>query len=408
MKVIHERCAGLDVHKAEVVACARVVEGREVRREVRRFATTTRGLLELGEWLKGWGCTQVGMESTGVYWKPVWHVLEGELELILANAAHIRNVPGRKSDVNDATWIADLVAHGLIRPSFVPPGPIQELRDLTRTRRQLVREIVQHKQRIQKVLEDANVKLGSVVSDVLGMSGRKMLRAIIRGQSDPMRLAALGSERLAASRQELAEALRGGVTGHHRFLLRQHLQMIEHLEKTVQRFEAQIEAALEPFGDAVERLVTIPGVSETVAHVIVAEIGVDMGRFPTAGHLLSWAGLCPGLNESAGKVMSRRLRKGAPWLKPVLVQAAWAAARKKDSYLQAQFYRLRARRGPRKAVVAVAASMLKAAYHVLREQVPYRELGSLYFLKIDTARKAERLARQIRQLGYDVDIRKAA
>ena len=408
MKVIHERCAGLDVHKVEVVACARVIEGREVRHEVRRFATTMRGLLELVEWLRGWGCTHVGMESTGVYWKPVWHVLEGEFELILANAAHIRNVPGRKSDVNDATWIADLVAHGLVRSSFVPPAPIQELRDLTRTRRQLVREIVQHKQRIQKVLEDANVKLGSVVSDVLGVSGRRMLRAIIAGEQNPERLAELKTGRLQASVEDLSEALEGKVTVHHRFLLEQHLAMVEHLERTVERFEAQIEAALAPFRDAVERLVTIPGVSETVAHLIVAEIGVDMTRFPTAGHLVSWAGLCPGLNESAGKVMSRRLRKGAPWLKPVLVQAAWGATRKKDSYLQAQFLRLRARRGPKKAVVAVAASMLVAAYHMLRNHAQYRDLGPHYFLRIDTARKAERLARQIRQLGYEVDIRKAA
>jgi transposase len=411
MQVLHERCAGLDVHKETVVACVRVVEGgAEARREVRRFSTTTKGLLELAGWLKECGCTHVGMESTGVYWKPVWHVLEAEgaFELVLANAAHIRNVPGRKSDVNDATWIADLLAHGLIRSSFVPPTPIQELRDLTRTRRQLVREIVQHKQRIQKVLEDANVKLASVVSDVLGMSGRKMLRAIIKGQTDPVRLAALGSERLAASQEELTEALRGRVTAHHCFLLKQHLAMVEHLEKTVEQFEAQIEAALAPFRDAVERLVTIPGVSKTAAHVIVAEIGVDMSRFATAAHLVSWAGLCPGLNESAGKVMSRKLRNGAPWLKPVLVQCAWGAARSKDTYLHGQFLRLRARRGPKRAVVAVAASILTAAYHLLRDQVPYRDLGPLYLLRVDHDRKAERLARQIRQLGYEVEIRKAA
>jgi transposase len=408
MKVIHERCAGLDVHKETVVACVRVIEGTEVRREVRRFATTTRGLLELADWLRAAGCSHAAMESTGVYWKPVWHVLEGEFELVLANAAHIRNVPGRKSDVNDATWIADLLAHGLIRSSFVPPGAIQELRDLTRTRKQLVREMARHKLRIQKVLEDANVKLGSVVSDVLGESGRRMLNAIIAGETDAQNLAALGSERLAASRETLAEALQGKVTAHHRFLLRQHLQMIEHVEKTVVEFEAQIEAALGPFRKAVERLVTIPGVSATAASVIVAEIGVDMTRFPTVGHLLSWAGLCPGLNESAGKVMSRRLRNGAPWLKTVLVQSAWAATRKKESYLQAQFLRLRARRGPKKAVVAVAASILTAAYHLLRDQVPYRDLGPQYLLRLDHARTAERLARRIRELGYEVEIRKAA
>jgi len=408
MEVIHERCAGLDVHKETVVACVRVWERSEVRREVRRFATTTRGLLELADWLRAAGCSHVAMEATGVYWKPVWHVLEGEFELVLANAAHIRNVPGRKSDMNDASWIGDLLAHGLIRASFVPPGPIQELRDLTRTRKQLTREIVQHKQRLQKVLEDANVKLGSVVSDVVGESGRRMLRAIIAGQSDPAKLAALGSGRLAASPATLAEALHGKVTAHHRFLLGQHLQMIEHLEKAVAEFEAQIEAALKPFRAAVERLVTIPGVSTTAAHVIIAEIGVDMSRFATVGHLRSWAGLCPQLNESAGKVMSRRLRKSAPWLKTVLVQCAWAATRNKNNYLHAQFLRLRARRGPKKAILAVAASILTAVYYLLRDHMPYRDLGSLYLARLDQERTAQRLLRRIKELGYEVEIRKAA
>jgi transposase len=408
VEIIHERCAGLDVHKETVVGCARVREQGEVRREVRRFATTTRGLLELADWLREAGCTHAAMEATGVYWKPVWHVLEGEFELTLANPAHIRNVPGRKSDMQDASWIAELLAHGLIRASFVPPGPILELRDLTRTRKQLMRELVQHKQRIHKVLEDANVKLASVVSDVLGESGRRMLNALIAGESDADKLAALGSERLAASREVLAEALHGKITPHHRFLLKQHLQMIEHLEKTVTEFEAQIEAALNPFRAAVERLVTIPGVSTTAAHVIIAEIGVDMNRFATVGHLRSWAGLCPQLNESAGKIMSRRLRKGAPWLKTVLVQCAWAATRSKNSYLRGQFLRLRGRRGPKKAVLAVAASILTAAYYLLRNEVPYRDLGPLYFARLDRDRTAQRLLRRIKELGYDVEIHKAA
>ena len=278
MEIIHKRCAGLDVHKETVVGCVRVRERGDVRHEVRHFVTTTAGLLALGEWLRAAGCTHVAMEATGVYWKPVWHILEGEFELILANPLHIRTVPGRKTDVNDATWIADLLAHGLIRSSMVPPGPIQELRDLTRTRRQLIREVVQHKQRIQKVLEDANVKLASVVSDMFGQSGRQMLKALIAGQTDAQKLAALGSERLSASRATLAGALHGKVTAHHRFLLKQHLQMIERLEQTVSEFEAQIEAALQPFRVAVERLITIPGVSATAASVIIAEIGVDMSR----------------------------------------------------------------------------------------------------------------------------------
>jgi transposase len=288
------------------------------------------------------------MEATGVYWKPVWHMLEGEFELLLANPAHIRNVPGRKSDVNDAAWIADLLAHGLIRASLVPPGPIQELRDLTRTRKQLMREITQHKQRIQKVLEDANVKLASVVSDVFGESGRRMLKALCAGQTDPWQLAALRDGRLSASRETLAMALQGKVTAHHRFLLSQHLRMIEYLEQTIRDFEGQVEVVVAPFRAAVACLVTIPGISTTAAQVIIAEIGVDMSRFPTVAHLRSWAGLCPQLNESAGKIMSRRLRHGAPWLKTVLVQCAWAATRNKHNYLYAQFVRLRARRGPQK------------------------------------------------------------
>ncbi len=408
MEVIHERCAGLDVHKETVVGCLRVRERGQVRREVRRWATTTAELLELGDWLRQAGCTHVAMEATGVYWKPVWHVLEGEFEMILANPAHIRNVPGRKSDVNDATWIADLLAHGLIRASLVPPSPIQELRDLTRTRKQLMREIVQHKQRIQKVLEDANVKLASVVSDVFGESGRRMLKAISAGQTDARQLAALGDGRLSASRETLAAALQGKVTAHHRFLLSQHFRMIEYLEQTVAEFEARIEAAVEPFRAAIENLVTIPGVSATAAHVIIAEIGVDMSRFAKVGHLRSWAGLCPELHESAGKVMSRRLRHGAPWLKTVLVQCAWAATRNKNNYLRAQFVRLRARRGSKKAIIAVAASILTTAYFLLRNQVPYRDPGALYFARIDQERTAQRLARRIKELGYEVQIRKAA
>jgi len=301
-----------------------------------------------------------------------------------------------------------LLAHGLLRASFVPPEPILELRDLTRTRKQLTREIVQHKQRMQKVLEDANLKLASVISDVVGESGRRILRALIAGEHDPEKLASLGSERLAASRAALAEALHGKITAHHRFLLTQHLQMIEHLEKTVDQFEAQIEAALAPFRTAVERLMTIPGVSTTAAHVIIAEIGVDMSRFASAAHLRSWAGLSPQLNESAGKVLSRRLRKGAPWLKTVLVQCAWAAARSKNNYLNAQFLRIKSRRGPKKAVLAVAASILTTAYHLLRDQVPYRDLGNLYFARLDRDRSVQRLARRIRELGFEVEIRKAA
>jgi transposase len=408
MKTLHRRCAGLDVHKVEVVACLRVVARGKASYEVRRFPTTTKGLIELAEWLEAAQCTHVAMEATGVYWKPVWHMLEGRFTLILANAAHIKGVPGRKSDVNDATWIADLLAHGLIRASFVPPQPIQELRDLTRTRKQLTREVVQHTQRIQAVLEEANVKLSSAITDVLGLSGRRILKAIIAGETDPARLSELGSPRLAASRSELEDVLHGRVREHHRFLIDQHLKTIEQLEATIAAFDARIEAALGPFRDAIERLKEIPGLSETSAQILIAEIGADMSQFPTAGHLLSWAGLVPRLDESAGKRRSTRVRKGAPWLKPVLVQCAWAAARKKNSYFQAQFLRLKARCGPKKAVVAVAASLLATAYHMLADGTCYQDLGADHFARRDPARIVAKLANRIRSLGYAVDIRAAA
>jgi transposase len=408
MKTLHKRCAGLDVHKKEVVACLRLVTRGKASHELRRFPTTTGGLMAMADWLEGAGCQRIAMEATGVYWKPVWHILEGRFQLILANAAHIKGVPGRKSDVNDAMWIADLLAHDMIRPSFVPPQPIQELRDLTRTRKQLTREIVQHTQRIQAVLEEANVKLSSAITDVLGMSGRRILKAIVAGETDPAKLAELGGPQLAASRSDLADALHGRVREHHRFLIGQHLKTIEQLEATTAVFDTRIEAALRPFRDAIERLKEIPGLSQTSAAILIAEIGADMNQFPTAGHLLSWAGLVPRLDESAGKRRSTRVRKGAPWLKPVLVQCAWAAARKKNSYFQAQFLRLKARCGPKKAAVAVAASLLTTAYHMLADGTFYQDLGPDHFTRRSPARVAQRLANRIRSLGFEVDIRAAA
>jgi transposase len=395
------------VHKKEVVACLRLAIRGKATYEVRRFPTTTRGLLELADWLEQAGCTHVAMEATGVYWKPVWHILEGRFQQILANATHIKGIPGRKSDMNDAAWIADLLAHGLIRASFVPPQPIQELRDLTRTRKQLTREIVQHTQRIQAVLEEANIKLSSVITDILGMSGRRILQSIVAGETDPMKLAELGGPRLAATKSQLTDALHGRVRPHHQFLIGQHLKTIKQLEETITAFDEQIEAALEPFHDAIERLKEVPGLSETSAQILLAEIGSDMGQFPTAGHLLSWAGLTPRLNESAGKRRSTRVRKGAPWLKPVLVQSAWAASRKKNSYFQAQFLRLKARRGPKKAAVAVAASILTTAYHMLADGTCYQDLGADHFARRNPIRTAAKLANRIRSLGFQVEIRPA-
>jgi transposase len=347
------------------------------------------------------------MEATGVYWKPVWHLLEGQFALTLANAAAVRNVPGRKSDVNDATWLADLLAHGLIRGSFVPPAPIQQLRDLTRTRKQLVREIGQHTQRLQKTLEDAHVKITGVISNLLGVSGRAILRGIISGETDPERLLALTS-RLQAPRQRLLDGLQGAVTDHHRFLLRLHLDHVEGLEKLVREVETQMEQVLGPFDEPYQRLMSIPGVSHTVAQTLLAEIGPDMSRFPSPAHLRSWAGLCPRIDQSAGKSRSNRLRHGNPWLKTVLVQAAWAASRSKDTYLRSQFFRLRSRRGPKKAAVAVAASILTAAYFILRDGVDYKDLGPHYLDQLDKDKAAQRLTRRLHDLGYQVEIRPAA
>ena len=405
MELLYPRCAGLDVHKETVVACVRLAGGRDVVREVRTFATTTAGLLGLSEWLAAHRCTHVAMEATGVYWKPVWHILaEGDVTLILANAAHVKNVPGRKTDVNDATWLAELLAHGLIRPSFVPDAATQEMRALLRPRKQLVREQASHVQRLQKTLEDANIKLEAVLSDVVGVSGRAMIEALIAGESDPTTLAALAHPRLKATPAALKEALRGRVTRHHRFLLRLHLQQIEALDAAIAAIDQEVESQLAPFRAAVQRLDTIPGVNALAAAVIISEIGVDMSRFPTAGHLLSWAGLCPRNDESAGKRRSTRLRKGAPWLKTLLIQCAWAAVRKKASYLRAQFYRLSARRGPKKAIGAVAASILTATYHMLKEGSAYQDLGPDHFERRSKETQTRRLVRRLADLGYAVEI----
>lgn len=405
MNLVHPRCAGLDVHQKTVVACIRVAVKRKVAQEVRTFGTTTSELLALSDWLSLHGCTHVAMESTGIYWKPVWHILEDTFDLVLANAMHIKNIPGRKSDVNDATWIADLLAHGLIRGSFVPPTAIQELRDLTRSRKQLVREIAQHTQRLQKVLEDANVKLTEVLSSVLGKSGRAIVEAIITGEKNPETLAGLAcGSRLKATHEELVEALRGRVTNHHRYLLNLHLEQIKALESAVHGLEVRVGEALSPFRESAELLKTIPGVSDTVAHVIIAEVGLDMARFPTSGHLISWAGLCPGMNESAGKRLSSRVRPGSPWLKTTLAQAAWSAVRTKGSYLRAQFHRLKSRRGPKKALIAVAASMLTAVYHMLKDHVPYHDLGGDFFDRLDKGVMAKRLIKKLNTLGFQVEV----
>jgi transposase len=406
MELLHQRCAGLDVHKETVVAAVRLVLDGKVTTQVKTFTTTTAGLLELSDWLSENGCDHVAMEATGVYWKPVWHVLsDGDVELVLANASHVKNVPGRKTDVSDAAWLAELLAHGLIRGSFVPDGATQDLRALLRTRKQLVREKTRHSQRIHKTLEDANIKLDAMLADVLGKSGRAILDALVAGESDPVRLAALAHGGVKCPQEKLREALRGRVREHHRFLLRLHLGQIDALDAAIATIDRKVEASLAPFCDAVELVTTIPGVKALSAQGIVGEIGTDMSRFPTAGHLVSWAGLCPRNDESAGKRRSTRLRKGAPWLKTILVQCAWAAIRKKGSYLQAQYLRLKSRRGPQKAICAVAGSILTAIYHMLKDGTLYHDLGPDHFHRRSKITQTQRLVRRLQNLGYAVEIK---
>ena len=387
------------------MACVRHMADGKVTTDVKSFQTTTHELMELSDWLSSQGVTHIAMEATGVYWKPVWHILsDGEFALILANAAHVKNVPGRKTDVNDAVWLADLMAHGLIRASFVPDEPTQQMRDLLRTRKQFVRERSSHTQRIQKTLEDANIKLDSVITDIVGLSGRRMIEALIGGETDPEALAALAHGRIRATKAELEAALRGRVTAHHRFMLRIHLNHLDALNTTIADIDKEVDANVEPFRVAIEMLTTIPGVSSLAAEVMVSEIGIDMSRFKTEGHLISWAGLCPKNDESAGKRRSNRMKKGAPWLKTTLIQCAWAASRTKASYLQAQYLRIRSRRGPKKAIGAVAASILTAAYHMLKDGTLYQDLGASHFDHRDKGKQALRLVNRLQSLGFTVQI----
>jgi transposase len=347
----------------------------------------------------------------------VWNILsDGTFELVLANAAHIKNVPGRKTDMNDAMWIADLLSCGLIKASFIPEQEIQELRSLLRARKQLTREQTSHIQRIQKTLEEANIKLDCVISDIMGLSGRRMIEAMIKGVRNPWKLAELADRRIKATRKQLYDALHGRLTDHHRFMLELHLQQYDALADAIAKIDKQVDAAIAqmdaegaagqaPFRTLIALLCTIPGIGELAAKTILAEIGTDMSHFPTAGHLLAWAGMCPGQNESAGKRKSSRLRKGSPWLKTLLVQCAWAAARKKDSYYKAQFNRLRGRHGAKKAICAVAASMLTAIYHMLKDGTEHHDLGADHFDRRSTEIKARRLAAQIAKLGYQVELR---
>jgi transposase len=445
MDTLHTACAGLDVHKDTVVACVRRLDKRNrVRSEVRTFGTTTPELLELSDWLLAEGVPVVAMESTGVYWKPVFNILEGSTEVMLVNPEHIKQVPGRKTDVRDCEWIAQLLQCGLLKPSFVPPRVIRDLRDLTRQRSKLVGERAGVVNRIQKVLEDANVKLGSVATDILGKSGRAMLEAIVAGRTDGAVLAELALGRMRSKKAALGKALTGRVTEHHRFLLRLHLDQFDQLEKLVERLDERIAAVIAsdrpenppPGGGptdpapgrgesngtpvcleqptppagvsglsaALGLLMTIPGIGRRSAEVVLAEVGSDMGRFATAEKLAAWSGMCPGNDESAGKRRSGRTRHGNRWLRAALVQSSWAVSRSKQTYASAQYHRLARRRGRKKACVAVGHTLLVMCYQVLRTGQPYRELGADYFDKKDPQRLANRLIRRLQELGLKVTV----
>jgi transposase len=405
MEPLYRCCAGLDVHKDTVVACVRRLDDRgRAHEEVRTFGTMTCHLLALGDWLVACGVTHAAMESTGVYWKPVWHLLEGRVALLLVNAQHIKQVPGRKTDVKDCAWIAQLLQHGLLKASLVPPAPQQELRELTRQRSQLVAEQARVAQRIQKVLEDANIKLASVATDVLGVSGRLMLRELIAGETDAAKMADLAQRKLRSKIPALEKALAGRVTEHHRFLLKLHLEHYEQLEGLIGRLSERIEGKLLPFGEALGLLVTIPGVQQRTAEVLLAEIGADLKPFRTSEHLASWAGLCPGNNESAGKRRAGKMRKGSSWLRVALIQAAWAASRTKDTYLASHFHRLSARRGRKRAAAALAHTLLVVVYHVLSRRQPYQDLGADYLDRLEPERLAKRLVRRLERLGLKVTV----
>lgn len=435
MRIVYQRCCGMDVHKESVTACLLLIdEEGEFTVEKRRFGTMTRDLREMANWLQSQRVERIAMEATGVYWKPVWNILEAqkEFDLLLANPQHIKNVPGRKTDQKDSEWIADLLQHGLLQGSFVPPVAIRRLRDLTRMRASLRQDHSAFANRIQKVLEDANIKLGSVASDVFGVSGRKMLKALLAGQQDPERLANLALGKLREKMEDLQGALEGHVTDHHRFQLRRLLELYEYTEAELERIEIEIRRLTAQMQDdgqppsspavisggesgasssevsalqaAVDLWITIPGVDETTASILAAEIGVNMDQFPSAGHLASWAGLCPGNNESAGKRRSGKTRQGNVWLRRALCQAAWAASRTKKTYLSALYRRLIVKKGKKKAIVALAHAILVIAYHMLKDQRPYKDLGADYFDRLNQKTLECRLVKRLTGLGYQVSL----
>jgi transposase len=406
MQVVYPRCCGVDVHKRSVTACVLITHADgQVERRVHTFGTMTADVLALDEWLTRQQVTHIAMESTGIYWRPVFNLLEGESRsVLLVNPQHLKRVPGRKTDVQDAEWLADLLRHGLLRASFIPPAPIRDLRELTRYRKTLVQQRAAEVNRVQKLLETANLKLAAVATDVLGASGRAMLTAILGGEADPAVLAELARGRLRAKLPLLRQALDGRVKAHHRVLLGQLLAHIEFLEESIAEVQAEVERCLAPFADAIALLQTIPGVGATAAAAIVAEIGADMSRFPSAKHLASWAGVCPGNKQSGGRRLSGQTTSGNVWLRAILGEVAWAIARAKGTYVHAQYHRLARRRGRYKAAVAVAHSVLVIIYHVLRTGCPYTDLGPDYFERLDADRIERHHVHRLEQLGYTVTL----
>lgn len=405
MENIFPRCAGLDVHKESVEACVRVIDrsGR-LHRETRRWGTMTRDILGMGDWMAAQGVTHVAMESTGVFWKPIYNLLESRFTTLLVNARHLKQVPGRKSDVRDCQWIAQLLQHGLLKGSFIPPRPQRELRDLTRHRTQLVEEKTRTVNRIHKVLEDANIKLASVASDILGVSGRAMLERLIEGEEDPVKLADFAQGQLRGKIPELEKALEGHLRDHHRFMLRLLWRQLAQQEELISELDSRIEEQTRPFAAEIERLDAVPGVDRRVAEVVLAEVGADPEPFPSAQHLASWAGMCPGNEESAGKRRRRRITPGNRWLKRTLVQAAWAASHTKNTYLASQYRRLVGRRGKKRALIAVGHSMLVIFYHMLKAGTSYADLGGDFFDRLEPERLTRYYVKRLERLGHKVTL----
>lgn len=445
MEILYERCAGVDVHKKNVKTCFTCPgEGGKRKKETRTYPTMTQNLLQMRDWLKEQGCTHIAMEATGVYWKPIYNLLEGDFEILVVNAHHIKTVPGRKTDVKDAEWIAELLSHGLLTSSFIPSAPQRELRDLTRYRTKLVEERTREINRLQKTLEDTNLKLGDVVSDVMGKAAQMILHAVVDGETDPVRLAALAVGRVRASQEALERALTGKVTAHHRFMLGEHLTQIEHLDEAIGRVSEEIARRFTPpepptedgneepdslsqtarathepppssgkpaplsWQQAVEIIDRITGISERLAQGLLAEIGINMDQFPSAKHLASWVGMCPGNHESAGKRLSGKTRKGNPYARQLLIQAAHAASHSKNTYLAAQYHRIASRRGPKKAAVAVGHSILVIIYYLLRDQGVYQDLGGNYFNEHDQQMIQKQLVRRLERMGYQVELQPLA